>query len=86
MVNVYVLQGLQGKRYFGITNNLDRRLKEHRSGNTKGGQVIGDFQLIYSEEFDNYKLARDREKYSKSGAGRAWLEKRYPRTGSAYGG
>ncbi len=86
MVNVYVLQGLQGKRYVGITNNLERRLKEHRSGNTRGGQVIGEFQLIYSEEFDDYKLARDREKYLKSGAGREWLEKRYPRTASAYGG
>jgi hypothetical protein len=40
MIYVYVLQGLQGKRYVGITNNLERRLKEHGSGNTKGGRLL----------------------------------------------
>jgi putative endonuclease len=86
MIYVYVLQGLQGKRYVGITNNLERRLKEHGSGNTKGGQVIGDFQLLHTEQFEDYPSARNREKYLKSGVGRAWLERRYPRTGSASGG
>lgn len=85
MVYIYVLQGMRGKRYVGITKNLKRRLNEHRSGNTKGGQVIGEFQLIHSEELLNYAFAREREKYLKSGAGREWLDKRYPRTGSAYG-
>jgi len=48
MVTVYVLQGRE-KRYVGITNNLERRLAEHRSGQTKGGQIIKDFVLFYAE-------------------------------------
>lgn len=74
MVIVYVLKGSNGKRYVGITNNIERRLKEHRSGSTKGGQVIGDFRLLYTEEFVDYYVARKREKFLKSGQGREWLD------------
>ena len=49
MLTVYVLEG-EKKRYVGITNNLDRRLAEHRSGSTKGGQIIGQFRLLHAEE------------------------------------
>jgi hypothetical protein len=35
MVILYVLQGDNGKRYVGITNDLPRRLAEHRSGHSK---------------------------------------------------
>ena len=86
MISVYVLQGQFGKRYVGLTNDLDRRMKEHRSGNTMGGQLIGKFQLLHTEQFDNCPSARDREKYLKSGGGREWLNKMYPLTGSAFGG
>jgi putative endonuclease len=77
MITVYVLQGLLDKRDVGITNNLRRRLDEHRSGQTKGGQIIGEFKLIHSEEFDDYASARKREKYLKSGDGRKWLDNRF---------
>ena len=50
MVTVYVLQG-KTKRYVGITNNIARRLVEHKSGNTKAGQVIGKFKLLHTEDF-----------------------------------
>jgi predicted GIY-YIG superfamily endonuclease len=33
------------------------------------------FKLIHAEQFTDYKNAREREKYLKSGAGRAWLDK-----------
>ncbi|OGC96252.1 MAG: hypothetical protein A2W25_03785 [candidate division Zixibacteria bacterium RBG_16_53_22] len=88
MVNVYVLHGANGKRYVGIANDLNRRMSEHRSGHTKGSQIIGDFVLLHSEEYDNYTSAREREIYFKSGVGRKWLNAKYPRTGPArkYGG
>lgn len=54
MVYVYVLEGVDtGKRYVGITNNLYRRLTEHRSKRTKGGQLLGDFTLLLVEHFHN---------------------------------
>ena len=73
MVTLYVLKGISGKRYVGITNDLSRRLKEHRSGKSKGSHLIGDFTLIYREEFPDHKSARAREVELKSGKGREWL-------------
>ncbi len=85
MVTVYVLQGRK-RRYVGITNDLARRLAEHRSGRTKGGQVIGEFSLLHTEEFADYTSARTREKFLKSGQGREYLKGLYPATGPACGG
>jgi putative endonuclease len=85
MVTVYVLQG-KDKRYVGITNNLARRLAEHRSGHTKSAQVIGPFKLLHTEEFPDHISARKREKFLKSGQGREFLNCLYPGTGSASGG
>jgi len=85
MIVVYVLQG-KSKRYVGITNNLSRRLAEHKSGHTKSAQVIGQFKLLHTEKFPDYKSARKRGKYLKSGQGREFLGKLYPATGSASGG
>jgi putative endonuclease len=85
MITVYVLQGRE-KRYVGITNNLARRLSEHRSGRTKGGQIIKDFILFYSEQCPDYVSARQREKLLKSGAGREYLDRLDDRSRSASGG
>jgi putative endonuclease len=85
MVTVYVLQG-ETKRYVGITNNLSRRLAEHRSGHTKSAQVIGPFKLLHTEEFPDHISARKREKFLKSGQGREFLNSLFPATGPASGG
>ena len=85
MVTVYILQG-KDKRYVGITNNLTRRLAEHRSGHTKSAQVIGQFELLHTEEFPDHITARKKEKFLKSGQGRELLPRLYPAPGSAFGG
>ncbi len=73
-VTVYVLEGLTtGKRYVGITGDLERRLAEHRENRTKGAQILGEFKLIHTETYPSYEAARTREKFLKSGQGRAWL-------------
>ncbi|MBW2104623.1 MAG: GIY-YIG nuclease family protein [Deltaproteobacteria bacterium] len=46
MVTLYVLKGETGRRYVGITNNLSRRLHEHRAKNSKGGQMLGKLFVI----------------------------------------
>ena len=44
-IKLYIIKSLiNGKHYVGITNNLERRLQEHASGTTKGGQVLGAFE------------------------------------------
>ena len=85
MITVYVLQGRNNKRYVGITNNLERRLNEHKSGASKAGQLLKDFHLLHTEVFQDYPSARKREKFLKSGQGREFLNKLYPRSRSTYG-
>jgi len=75
MITLYVIQSkVTRKRYVGITNNIQRRLAEHRRGNTKGGQILGDFDVLLTEIYPNYIQARQREIFLKSGKGRGWLK------------
>jgi len=74
VVTLYVLQGKAGKRYVGITNDLYRRVTEHRLKKSKSGQFLDDFFVLYTEDFPDYKSARIREKFLKSGKGRKWLD------------
>jgi putative endonuclease len=86
-VTLYIIRGvLSGKKYIGITNDLKRRLREHRNGSSKGGQLIGDFELIHTEEFDDYSSARRREIFLKSGQGRKWINDSVMKTRPAKGG
>ncbi len=73
MVKVYVLKGSNGKRYVGITNDIERRLAEHRLHRSKGSQILGDFELLLVEEYEDHASARKREVFLKSGQGRKWL-------------
>jgi len=52
----------------------------------KGGQIVGKFKLLYTEELSDYDSARKRGKYLKSGQGREFLSSLYPATGPAFGG
>ena len=74
MVILYVLKGETGRRYVGITNNISRRLNEHRAKRSKGGQTLGKFFVLHTEYFPDYKSARKQEKFLKSGQGRDWLD------------
>ncbi|MBA4138493.1 MAG: endonuclease [Opitutus sp.] len=78
MITVYVLRGRE-KRYVGITSDLARRLAEHKRS-SHSGRLIGDFDLLHTEEHPDYVSARKREKFLKSGAGRAWLDLQYARS------
>ena len=74
-ITLYVLRGLKNrKRYVGITSDLQRRLAEHGQNRSKGSQAIGEFEMLFTEEYPNYLAAREREKFLKSGQGRQWLD------------
>ncbi len=74
-VTLCVLRGsATGKRYVGITGDLQRRLREHTSATTKAGQLLGAFVLLHTEEFPDHQAARVREKFLQSGQGRRWLD------------
>ena len=67
------------KFYTGITNNLDRRIKEHNQGkkSTLSTKNRGPFQLVYCEQLLDRPAARQREKYFKSAAGRRFLKTQF---------
>ena len=68
---VYILKSINfPKTYVGFTNNLDRRLKEHNEGKSKFTSKYVPWKIIYTEIFSSTILAREREKYLKSAAGR----------------
>jgi putative endonuclease len=73
---VYVLESEKnGKRYSGMTQDLERRLAEHNSGKSKFTSTLIPWKLVYKEEVLGTENARKREKYFKSGAGRKFIEK-----------
>ena len=55
--------------YTGVTNDLDRRLMEHRSGKIKGfTSKYKVTDLVYFETTDDINSAIDREKQIKAGS------------------
>jgi len=75
MIFVYVIKSQKIKfRYVGITDNLARRLLEHNFGKNNSTSFYKPFDLIYTEKYKNYKEARNREKFLKSGQGRKFLD------------
>jgi len=85
MVVVYVLQGSK-KRYVGITQDLQRRLFEHKAAHSRVRQMLGEFTLLLTEEFPDHASARKREVFLKSGQGRQWLDWNFAKSEPAQGG
>ncbi|MCB9301791.1 MAG: GIY-YIG nuclease family protein [Lewinellaceae bacterium] len=76
MVYVYVIQSEpSGRRYVGIAQDLNRRLKEHNGGQVNSTKTYAPWKLVYQETFTSHAEARPREKYLKSSAGRRYLKK-----------
>ena len=73
---VYVIRSTKTNyTYTGITNNVERRLKEHRKGYNKITRPYAPFHLLLTEKYPDRKSAREREKFLKSGQGRKFLSK-----------
>lgn len=72
---LYILRNDEtGRCYVGSTNNLDRRIKQHKNGHTRTTKVLKTFTLAYSEKYDNILDARLREKQLKSYKSKKYLE------------
>ncbi|MEP2239944.1 MAG: GIY-YIG nuclease family protein [Maribacter sp.] len=72
---MYILRSeADGRLYKGMTNNLRKRIEEHNSGKNKSTKGFLPWVLVYNEEFETRIEARVREKYFKSGIGRAYLK------------
>ena len=74
---ILISEKISSRFYIGVTNNLDRRLKEHI--NAKGDDYThryAPWRLETYIVFRNRALAEDFELYLKSHSGRAFLRKR----------
>jgi len=76
---VYVLRSEStGRRYVGQTNNLSRRLSEHNSiehnRHKFTSRNAGPWTLVHEERYDTRSEAMIRERWLKTGRGRAWLD------------
>ncbi|MCL1830291.1 MAG: GIY-YIG nuclease family protein [Oscillospiraceae bacterium] len=59
---VYIMTCSDGTLYTGITNNIDRRLKEHNRGQgSRYTRTRRPVELSYSESFENRSSALKRE-------------------------
>lgn len=76
MYTVYILKDAEGKLYKGFTNNIQRRLSEHKKGKTKSTRQMKNFKVIYTELYKDKLTARKRELYLKSAVGRRYLKKK----------
>ncbi|MCL5410863.1 MAG: GIY-YIG nuclease family protein [Patescibacteria group bacterium] len=61
---VYILRTSSNTLYIGQTNNLEKRIKEHKSKNSKSAKYVrsfASFELVYTENYDSRSKAMKRE-------------------------
>jgi predicted GIY-YIG superfamily endonuclease len=76
MFYVYVIQSESDfGLYIGMSSDLRRRFMEHQSGKSQSTKGRGPWMLIYYEANLEKPDAEGREKFLKSGAGHAFLDK-----------
>ena len=74
MYYVYLLKSrVENKTYIGYTNNLRRRIEEHRKGKSFSTKFRRPFTLIYFEGCTDEADARRREYYLKTTQGRRFI-------------
>ena len=67
--------------YVGMTNCLERRIKQHNLGKEKTTKYYRPFILIHHESFTTRPEAREREKFLKSGCGKEWIKENFSTSG-----
>ena len=63
-----------GRIYVGMSQNIEKRLKEHNSGKVFSTKGYKPWHLVYSEKCSDRLHARKKEKYYKSGYGKEHLK------------
>jgi putative endonuclease len=74
---VYILKSIKdSKYYYGSTENINKRIKDHNAGKVRSTKGRRPLVLHYYEEFASMQEARKRENYFKSIDGYNWLKKK----------
>ena len=75
MYYIYLLiNETSDKTYIGFTDNVERRIREHRNKKVKSTKNFGKFKGYIINKTNSIKQAREKEKYYKSTSGRRKLK------------
>ncbi len=84
---VYILRSQKdGNLYVGYTKDLAQRVREHNAGRVPSTRLRQPLDLIHYEAFVNQIDATSREKWYKSGWGRAHVKQMLASTLENFGG
>ncbi len=79
MVDVYAILSIPSNEiYVGMALSAEKRLKEHNNGKNRFTKGLRPWKIIHIEYFADWKSARVREKYLKSGVGKEFLKRLVP--------
>ncbi|WP_317899091.1 GIY-YIG nuclease family protein [Aurantibacillus circumpalustris] len=75
-----IVSEVKGLRFYvGMSEHPESRLNEHNSGKTTSTKGYKPWQLFFTEQFATRVLAREREKYWKSGIGKEKIKEKWQR-------
>ncbi len=79
MKTVYLLESLSnpGKRYVGITTNLEHRLAEHNAGKSPHTCRFKPWKCVVAITFEDASKAETFENYLKQGSGHAFANRHF---------
>jgi len=79
MKYVYLLQNLSypDKRYVGLTNDLNNRLKDHNAGKSPHTAKFKPWQVVVAIRFSDDQKAEAFETYLKSGSSHAFAKRHF---------
>lgn len=78
MYFVYIIKSVNRNYiYVGISDDVDRRIREHNSGKNRTTKPYRPFELLHKEAFPDRISARAREKWFKTGEGKEFIKIHY---------
>ncbi|HBA27198.1 MAG TPA: hypothetical protein DCY98_07400 [Nitrospinae bacterium] len=81
MYYTYILWSQKSKDfYYGYSEDLKKRFEEHNKGLSQSTAPYRPWKLVFYAAFETQKLAKDFEKYLKTGSGKAFAYKRFLNT------
>jgi len=75
MAYVYILKGSTDKYYIGSTLDVERRLRQHMSGQTHSTKRMGHLDLIFTQKYSSLDEAQSVERKLKKLKRRDYIEK-----------
>ena len=81
MFYVYLIQSIEHPKqiYTGFTENLPNRLQAHNDGRSTHTNKFKPWRCVVALRFESEELAKDFERYLKTGSGRAFVKRHFLR-------